>query len=503
MSRVWTMGVVAALCACGRLSFDPLSSDGGTNGDTGDTPGAHVAYLKASNADPGDEFGASLAISRDGSTIAVGAALEGSSARTINGNQADNSAGEAGAVYVFRRTGDVWAQEAYIKASNADAVDQFGWSVALSGDGNLLVVGARGEDSLGPSVPGNNAAPDAGAAYVFARSGPTWTEQGYLKAQTLTAGDKFGEHVAISDDGSTVAIGSPLEDSNATTINGNGVDDSNADAGAVYMFAYVGNQWSQMAYIKAANNDAGDWFGWRVALSATGDVLAVGAYREDSNAIGVDGNAQDDSAGGAGAVYLFTRAGATWSPAAYVKASNTDAGDDFGYGVTISGDASWVFIAAQSEASDGNPANNSMPSTGALYAFQSGPWRQAQYHKSTNPDPNDELGYGIATSMTGDWLIGGASFEDGNSTRWDENGANNSAVDSGAAYLYHLAPPFDTHYVKPPVARANDQFGWACAMSGDGNVIAVSAHFEDSSARGVDQPSDQAAPDAGAVWVWY
>src|SRR5205814_2287893 len=151
----WVLTLIA-LAGCGRIGFDLHSGDGGagdTKGDDGPTSdatplGARVAYLKAANTNAGDQFGESLAISRDGSTIAVGAPLESSAARTINGNAADNSALEQGAVYVFRRTGATWAQEAYIKAANGDAGDQFGWAVALSGTGDTLVVGARHEDAI-------------------------------------------------------------------------------------------------------------------------------------------------------------------------------------------------------------------------------------------------------------------------------------------------------------------------------------------------------------------
>ncbi|HTL35184.1 MAG TPA: hypothetical protein VL326_18780 [Kofleriaceae bacterium] len=507
MGRV-AIAAVLAVTACGRLSFDPVTTgDGGPtgDGDGGDVPRSSVAYLKASNADPGDEFGESLAMSRDGTTIAVGAPLEASGTRAINGDGANNSAPDAGAVYVFRRSGDSWTQEAYIKASNADPADQFGWSVALSGDGNLLVVGARGEDSIALSQPTNNAATDAGAAYVYARSGSTWTEQGYLKANTLTAGDKFGERVAISDDGTTVAVGTPLEDSGATTINGNGLDDTFTDAGAVYVFAYVGNQWSQVSYIKPSNTDAGDWFGWRVALSATGDMLAVSAYREDSNASGVDGNLADDSVTNTGAVYLFTRAGMTWSPGSYIKASNPNLGDDFGYGLALSSDGTTLVGAAEGEASGSttDQADNSRPSSGAAYVFRSGPWSQSRYLKATNPGAMDELGYGLATSSNGDIVIVGAPFEASNATGWDGDGANDSAMDAGAAYLYLLEPVPETHYIKAAQTTAGDQFGWACAMSGTGSVVAVSMPFEDGSGRGINLPVDEATPDSGAVYVYY
>ena len=128
------------------------------------------AYVKASNTGAFDSFGASVALSADGNTLAVGANLEASNATGIGGNQASNSSPASGAVYVFSRSGSTWVQQAYVKASNTETDDNFGHSVALSADGNTLAVGAYGEDSNATGVGGNqadNAAPDAGAVYLY------------------------------------------------------------------------------------------------------------------------------------------------------------------------------------------------------------------------------------------------------------------------------------------------------------------------------------------------
>jgi hypothetical protein len=124
------------------------------------------AYVKASNTEVSDQFGASLALSGD--SLAVGAPGEDSNATGINGNQADNSASTSGAVYVFTRTGGVWSQQAYVKASNTGALDEFGTSLALSG--NTLAIGAYFEDSNATGIGGNqsdNSAQDSGAVYVY------------------------------------------------------------------------------------------------------------------------------------------------------------------------------------------------------------------------------------------------------------------------------------------------------------------------------------------------
>ena len=190
-------------------------------------------YIKASNTDPEDFFGESVSL--DGDTLVVGAYLEDSSATGIDGNQNNNDAAYSGAVYVFVRDGETWTQQAYIKASNAEADDLFGYSVSLSGD--TLVVGALGEDSNATGIDGdqnNNDASTSGAAYVFVRDGDTWTQQAYIKASNTEAGDSFGTSVSL--DGDTLVVGAWAEDSNATGIDGNQNNNDAAYSGAVYVF---------------------------------------------------------------------------------------------------------------------------------------------------------------------------------------------------------------------------------------------------------------------------
>ena len=238
------------------------------------------AYLKASNTDAGDCFGWYVAIS--GNTLVVGADVEDGGATGINGDQSDNSAFNAGAAYVFTRSGAVWSQQAYLKASNTDMDDRFGYSVAISGD--TLVVGALNEASNATGIngdQGNNSADRAGAAYVFTRSGTTWSQQAYLKASNTDAEDLFGWSLAISGD--TLVVAARHEDSNATGINGDQGDNSEQNAGAVYVFTRSGMTWSQQAYLKASNTEGdenrfrGDVFGASVTVS--GDTLVVGANR--------------------------------------------------------------------------------------------------------------------------------------------------------------------------------------------------------------------------------
>ncbi len=172
----------------------------------------------------------------------------------MNGDQSDNSADASGAAYVFVRSGTTWSQQAYLKASNTDAGDRFGSSVAVSGD--TVVVGAHGEDSNATGVNGNqsdNSAVHAGAAYVFVRNGTTWSQQAYLKASNTDADDCFGGSVAVSGD--TVVVGADGEDSNATGVNGDQSDNSAREFRRGLRVRAQRDDWSQQAYLKASNTD--------------------------------------------------------------------------------------------------------------------------------------------------------------------------------------------------------------------------------------------------------
>jgi hypothetical protein len=270
------------------------------------------AYLKASNTDASDEFGASLGVWGD--TVVVGASRERSNATGVNGDQSNNSAVNSGAAYVFVRSGTNWSQQAYLKASNTGVNDLFGGAVAVSGD--TAVVGAVGESSIATGVNGDqtdNSASRAGAAYVFVRSGTTWSQQAYLKASNteqrdadFIGGDSFGQAVAVWGD--TVVVGAIYEDSNAAAVNGDQVNNNATNSGAAYIFVRSGTNWSQQAYLKASNPGDGDFFASAVAIS--GSTVLVGAPDEDSNATGVNGSGNDPNIYfNSGAAYVFTGLG--------------------------------------------------------------------------------------------------------------------------------------------------------------------------------------------------
>ncbi len=391
------------------------------------------AYLKPSNAEAGDQFGTSVAISGD--TIVVGAPLEDGPATTVNGPQT-NGAADAGAAYVFVRTGVAWSQQAYLKVTNTDGGDELGHAVAISGD--TIVVGAPYEDSSATGVGGSqasNSRMDAGAAYVFARSGTTWSQQAYVKATNTDAGDVFGWSVAIS--GNTVVVGAIGEASAAMGVGGSQASNAAAGAGAAYVYFRTGSAWASQGYLKATNTGAGDWFGASVAISA--DTIVVGAPDEDSSARTVGGDGTNDAAANAGAAYVFVRSGATWSPQAYLKASNGAAGWLFGGAVAIDGDV--IVIGAVGEASDatgveGNAASTADPAAGAAYVLTrtGSAWSSAEYLKASNTDPMDHFGRSV--DVSGVTIVVGAETEDSAATGVDGSGASNGASTSGACYLF-------------------------------------------------------------------
>jgi hypothetical protein len=347
------------------------------------------AFIKASNTGrqgvgddrDGDQFGFSIALSGDGRTLAAGAVSEDSNATGINGTQSDDSAASSGAVYVFARTGNSWAQQAYVKGANTARGDLFGYSVALSGEGASLAVGGYDEDGSGRGVNpvDDNDVFGSGAIYAFDRTGDTWSQSGYLKGSRSQRNDALGYTVAISADGNTIAAGAGDE----SCLNG-GVNPSGCDvdtfppelgagsSGAAYVWARSGNTWTEQAFIKSSNPELADWFAARLALSGDGSRLVVGAPMEDSDARGFNGPQNNNSALDSGAAYIFSRTGTTWSQDGYAKASNADAFDEFGSSVAVSGDGRTIAVGARMESGsatnlNGNQNDNDAGQSGAVY----------------------------------------------------------------------------------------------------------------------------------------
>lgn len=250
-------------------STEPGTVETTVPGETTTTAAAVASsqnVISPTDASDGDSFGGAVALSADGKTLAVGALYD-----DVSGNK------DQGSVTVYGRSGKSWTEEKVLVSDTGNAEDWFGYSVALSADGNTLAVGAVYAD-----VNGNK---DQGAVSVFARSGGAWSLQKTLNISGGTAGDLFGYAVALSADGSTLAVGAISDDVNA-----------NVDQGSVSVFARTGAAWKEQQVITLDDGAASGNFGWSVSLSTDGNTLAAGGPNQ-----------------GAGKAAVFTRSGGTWS----------------------------------------------------------------------------------------------------------------------------------------------------------------------------------------------
>ena len=296
------------------------------------------AYLKASNPDGGgnnpflgDHFGRAVAI--DGDTVAVGAPGEDSGSSGVGGNQLDNTASNAGAVYVFvGKEGRPWEQQAYIKSPAAEPGDAFGNSVALSD--NTLVVGAPGESSGVVGDPGDDSAQWSGAAYIYERGPEGWEYVQTIKAPNLDEGDQFGHRVAI--DGETLVISAQNEGSAAGGVGEVRFDNGAPESGAVYVYVKdeTEGRWLLDAYVKPHNPAGRDQFGYSVSLD--GDSLLVGAPQADP--------ASFSGSDFPGVAYRFVRdpVDGEWREEDFLNASNARRDANYGFSVAISGGFSLV-----------------------------------------------------------------------------------------------------------------------------------------------------------------
>jgi hypothetical protein len=339
------------------------------------------AYLKSSNSDAGDQFGWSVTLSDAGDVMAVGASTEASNAKGVNGDQSDNSAANAGAVYVFTRAGSSWSQQSYLKGEQTEAGDLFGFCVDLSSDGRTLAICGYDEDGGVPGVNGNqadNSKGGSGCAYIFVRDGASWKQTTYVKQSNLNHNqDAFGSAIALSGDGRTLVVDAADEDGTVGGINGAqyaGEQIGDNSNGAIYVFVNTNGAWSQQAYIKSSNIRVNDQFGMRLAVSRDGNVLVASSMLQGGGGRGAGANQQDFSGEESGAVYVFTRTGTTWTQRAYLKSPNSDAYDEFGSGVALSGDGNTLAVAAFGEDGGssgvgGNQADNSIRASGAVYIY--------------------------------------------------------------------------------------------------------------------------------------
>ena len=435
------------------------------------------SYLKASNIlDAEDseqggfaaEFGTSVAISNDGSTIAVGAAAESSTAVGINGDQTNYTLTDAGAVYIFGVSADSkWTQKAYIKPSNTRDNLRFGASVALDSTGSSLVAGAPSENSTSTGIGGSQISAGVegvGAAYFFSRNNVgVWSQQAYIKPSNSRISFGFGGSVALANDGKTMAIGASGENGAAKGINGNQTVIGQTNNGAVYLFARNNAVWVQQAYVKASNTpqstdtpNSGSEFGTQVALSGDGKTLAVGAPWQDSDNSAV---AFNDNTSNLGAVYVYKRNSTdVWSQQSMLKTTSTGNFSEFGRSVALSNDGNFLAAGATGDATPERGVNGALTVSGGqadsgsvfVFAANATGWSQKSYVKATNtysstqvlssPTIRPQFGNSIAISADGAALAVGAAGEYG-SAKGVAAGSNNRLLDvsaegAGAVYLY-------------------------------------------------------------------
>jgi hypothetical protein len=357
-----------------------ISSDGntcvlGTYTSTGvyiftrsGTTWSQQAKLIGSDTQSNDYFGQSCSISSDGNTCAVGAK-------------------NAGAVYIFTRSGTTWSQQAKLIGSDTEAGDSFGWYCAISDDGNTCAVGALYDDEKDS---------DAGAAYIFTRSGSTWTQQAKLMASDGAEDDNFGNSVNISGDGDTCVVGAYKEDTNGER------------SGAAYIFTRSGSTWKEQQKLLPFDGDVWDNFAWGTAISSDGNTCVIGAQGEDTKG------------SNAGAAYIFTRSGNTWSHQAKLMTSDAQHSDDLGFSCSISSDGNTCVVAASSESEKGQQA-------GAAYIFtRSGnTWSEQTKLMASDGQSSDHFGQSCDISGNGGICVIGAYGED------------TKASDAGAAYIFN------------------------------------------------------------------
>lgn len=461
----------------------------------------HEAYLKPSNTPYSGAYAASVAIS--GNTLVVGAYSEHSASTGVNGDEENTFASYSGAAYVFVKNNNVWTQQAYLKASNTEYADRFGVSVAISGD--TIVVSSLSEDSDATGVNDNqadNSAPNSGAAYVFVRNNNTWSQQAYLKASNTQQYDNFGENVAISED--TIVIGSIVESSNSTGVNGNQADNSATYSGAAYVFFRTDGQWTQQAYLKASNTEKNDNFGYSLAISE--DTIVVGAQGEDSRAEGVNGDQADNLGIGVGAAYVFVRNNGIWTQQAYLKASNARNANGYRFGNSAAISKDTIVIGSIGESSNATGVNGDQTDrstfSGAAYVFirNNGIWSQQAYLKASNTGLQDDFGYSVAISR--DIIAVGAPSEDSQAIGVYGDQIDNSAQQSGAVYVFVRNNGIWSQqaYVKASNTDPGDTFGNTVAVSSKG--VFVGALGESSISSGVNgDQADNSRSETGAVYV--
>jgi len=375
--------------------------------------------LMASDAKANDNFGRSVSLSTDGNTCIIGAA-------------GFNTGGtDAGAAYIFTKSGNVWTEQQKLLSSDIAAGDMFGYDVCMSGNGNTCAVGAWGDSTAGAYT---------GAAYIFTRSGNSWVQQQKLMSNDIQSDDNFGSCLTLTPDGNTCIVGANSEDTGGS------------GSGTVYVFTRSGETWTQQQKIKASDATQGDNFGSSISVSKDGNTFVVGARLEDG--------VTSDS----GSAYIFTKSGDTWTQQSKLL-PGVQINAHFGESCDISDDGNTCIVGAPRQSFEAT-------ASGTAYVFtRSGEtWTLQQRLFVNDPEPGDFLGISCAISSDGNTCIVGARDK------------NNGGTNAGAAYVFTRSG--ETWTLLEPLyaydAEPNDNFGISCTISDDGKTCIVGARFEDT-----------------------
>ena len=450
------LATVAWLSACAGDKASPLGSElfshvslEGLGLPTAFAPHTVPAstHLQASDAAEGDVFGAAVALSRDGNTLAVGADL-----KTANGAQ--EAVPAAGSVYVYTRTPQGWREQARLLAPLPTSGSGFGHSLTLSDDGSRLAVGAPFESHAAARA-GESLAGDQGVVYVFERSDSGWSQPARLLASNAASFDWFGMSLSFAGAGDALAVGAHRHD--ARDAQG-----ARTDSGAVYVFARTAAGWTEQAALTAAHAVDGAQLGKSVALSQDGQTLAAAAH-----------------ASGLGAVHLFRRDGALWREQAVVAAANATPQNPLGSQIALSADGTTLAVGAS--APEGTEARQRSAGSAYVFVNQAGKWRQTARLRASNSRTGDAFGERLSLSADGRVLAVSAVNESSAARGLGGEQADATAQAAGAVYVYsRQGQRWDqTDYVKSSRTRTGDQFGSALSLSGDGRQLAVGARLED------------------------
>lgn len=444
-----------------------------------------VGYVKAGQALSGDWFGHAVALSGDGSRLAVASWLDDGTVGGIDPTQVPSPGFDAGAIEVYRHEGGSWQREAVIKAPTPGWGDRFGTDLALSDDGQVLITGVPNEDGSGSGVGSNpsvRGAWDSGAAQVYERGADgQWRHVAYLKADVATAYRQFGQHVALSGDGLWAAV----------SERGN-------SAMRAHLFKRTGSGWAAAASLPSVGNRIDDLGGRRLALDRLGRTLVFGVGTDTAGGPGVN-PVPDGEVDGAGTVFVFERnAQDVWGLSTRIRADVLHHGMNFGWSTALSADGSRLVV--------GTSATVYSSYEGGAFVFDRSVagWQATDTLQPLTRSGARGFGFAVAISHDGQTVAVSDVDESGPGLGSDFTA---SAGAGGGAVSVFLRSPAGGWTAQPAISASNEQpgllFGWSLSLAGDGQSLAVGAPGDPSGASGVGgDPFGQAAQRSGAVHLY-